>query len=228
MSRAARLLALMQALRRHRRAATARELADELGVTIRTIYRDVATLQQEGAAIEGAAGFGYVLREDFFLPPLMFGADEIDALILGLRLVGARGDPALGAAASDALAKIAAVLPPPFLDAPATSGLLAGPAGSDGARHLPLLRHAIRAEAKLDLAYADAQGHASRRVVWPIAIGFFDRAEVLAAWCEGRGAFRHFRLDRIVAVAAIDARMPRRRRVLLAEWRATTGLGGGC
>ena len=221
MARSARLLALVQALRRHRRPVTAADLAFELDVSLRTIYRDIATLQAEGATIEGEAGFGYVLRDGFFLPPLMFDVDEVDALILGLRLVEARGDPELEGAAANALAKIAAVLPPPLADAPATSALLAGPGGSGATDQLGTLRHAIRAERKLHLAYSDGKGRPTNRIVWPIAIGFFGQSEVLAAFCEMRNDFRHFRLDRMVDVRASADPMPQRHRLLLAEWRAS-------
>ena len=221
MARAARLLALVQALRRHRRPVTASDLAVELDVSIRTIYRDIATLQAEGAAIEGEAGFGYVLRDGFFLPPLMFDEDEVDAIILGLRLVEMRGDPELERAAANALAKIVAVLPSPLADAPATSALLAGPAGSGTTDHLAALRGAIRAERKLHLAYADGKGQPTNRTVWPVAIGFFGQTEVLAAFCELRNDFRHFRLDRMLDVRVSPDAMPRRHRRLLAEWRTT-------
>src|SRR3954468_2315597 len=112
MSRSARLLRLLQALRGRRKPVTALVLAAEMEVSLRTVYRDIATLIGEGAPIAGEAGLGYVLQPGLFLPPLMFGEDEVDALILGLRLVEARGDPELGGGAASALAKIAAVLPP--------------------------------------------------------------------------------------------------------------------
>lgn len=220
MSRSARLLDLMQALRRRRRPVPAADLADELGVALRTIYRDIVTLTAQGAPIEGEAGLGYVLKPGFFLPPLMFGEDEIDALILGLRLVSQRGDAELGRAAEDALAKIAAVLPPEMDDATATSGLLAGPGGTGGTPQLAVIRHAIRAEEKLRLRYTDKKGAASERTIWPIALGFFEAAEVLAAWCEMRRDFRHFRLDRIKSAEPSGLRYPKRRRILLADWRA--------
>lgn len=127
MSRSARLLDLIQALRRRRRPIQAARLAEELGVSERTIYRDVATLIGQGAPIEGEAGLGYVLRPGFTLPPLMFGDEEIEALVLGLRWVADRGDETLGAAAENALAKIAAVLPENLREAFGDAGLMAGP-----------------------------------------------------------------------------------------------------
>ncbi len=227
MSRAARLLALVQALRRRRRAVTAAVLAGELEVSLRTLYRDIDTLREQGAPITGEAGLGYVLQPGFFLPPLMFTDDEIDALVLGLRLVAARGDADLEGAAEDALAKIGSTLPPAKEDAIATSGLLAGAVQSGDTAALSAIRGAIRAERKLQLRYSDKKGAGTERVVWPIAIGFFAGSEVLAAWCELRADFRHFRLDRIAAAELLDARLPRRHRILLAEWRSLEldGLG---
>ena len=226
MSRSNRLLDLMQALRRRRRPVTAARLAEELGVSLRTIYRDVATLIGQGAVIEGEAGLGYVLKPGFFLPPLMFREDEVDALILGLRIVAERGDPDLEQAADNALAKIVAVLPKPMEDAAATSGLMAGPTAKATAPHLGVIRKSIRGEEKMRLRYADKTQAVTERTVWPIAIGFFEAAEVLAAWCETRRDFRHFRLDRIAAAAPCGERYPRRRRLLMAEWRLQQDIDG--
>lgn len=219
MSRSARLLELLQALRRCRQPVAATVLARELGVSLRTIYRDVATLVAQGAPIEGEAGLGYVLKSGFFLPPLMFDEDELDAIVLGLRFVARRGDEALGVAAEDALAKIAAMLPPAKEDAARANGLLAGPDAKGDRPHLGLVRQAIRAEKKLRLCYIDKKGQSTERVVWPVALGFFDAVEVAAAWCEARSAFRHFRLDRIVSADPLGIPYPKRRRILLAEWR---------
>ncbi len=205
---------------------TAAQLADELDISLRTVYRDIATLIAQGAPIEGEAGLGYVLHSGFFLPPLMFGEDEVDALILGLRLVAQRGDPELERAAGDALAKITAVLPHELEDAAATSGLLAGPVIAPVSEHLTLIRQALRTEERLRLRYSDKKGAPTERTVWPVALGFFESAEVLAAWCEMRQDFRHFRLDRIAAAERCGQRYPKRRRILLAEWRLQQGLDG--
>jgi predicted DNA-binding transcriptional regulator YafY len=222
MSRAERLLALLQALRRRRRPVSAAVLAEELAASPRTIYRDIATLRAQGAAIEGEAGIGYVLRPGDALPPLMFGAAEIEALVLGCRWVMRRTDESLAAAAHDALAKIAAVLPAALREDAEFTGLLVGPRDEPPARHVDLapIRTAIRAERKLRLTYRDAGDAATERIVWPIALAFFDHVRVLAAWCEMREGFRHFRSDRIVAVADTGERYPTRRRALMAAWRA--------
>jgi predicted DNA-binding transcriptional regulator YafY len=202
------------------------ELAREMGVSLRTIYRDVETLVGQGAPIEGEAGMGYVLKPGFILPPLMFGEEEVDALILGLRLVAQRGDPSLERAAADALAKITAVLPQDLADAAAVSGLLAGPTSSGAAPHMATVRQAMHDECKLELHYTDKRGTPSTRTVWPVAIGFFEAVDVLVAWCEVRDGFRHFRLDRITSAIPRAERMPKRRRILLADWRALEGLDG--
>jgi predicted DNA-binding transcriptional regulator YafY len=222
MSRAARLLDLIQILRRHRQPVSGKALADELGVSLRTVYRDIASLQAQGADIEGEPGLGYMLRPGFMLPPLMFSEEEIEALVLGSRWVGSRGDDRLGAAARNALAKIAAVLPADLREDLDASTLLVG--SSDAIARdtidLGLIRKAIRAERKLSLLYSDAQGIASERIVWPFALGFFDRVRVVVAWCELRQDFRHFRADRIASLTTLENRYPRRRQVLLKEWRA--------
>lgn len=226
MSRAARLLDLIQVLRRRRQPISGEVLAEELGVSLRTVYRDIATLVGQGAPIEGAAGLGYVLKPGFFLPPLMFTETEVDAILLGLRLAAQRGDDALERAAGDAIAKIAAMLPDELEDMPSTGALLAGPrAGAPP--YLGTLRAAMRAERKLRLRYTDRHGAETQRIVWPIAVGFFEAAEVLAAWCETRRDFRHFRLDRIAAAEPLAERFPRRRRILLADWRAQQDDGAG-
>lgn len=220
MSRSTRLFDLLQALRRRRRPVTAAALAAELEVSERTIYRDIATLVGQGAAIDGEAGLGYVLRPGFMLPPLMFGDDEIEALVLGLRLVALRADAPLATAAADVLAKVTAVLPPALRDKAENAALIAGatrapPVTTDVA----LLRRTIRAECKLRISYADAEGKGTERTIWPIAIAFFDKAQVVAAWCETRQDFRHFRTDRILNALPMEERYPRRRTVLVTEWR---------
>jgi len=233
MSRAERLLDLMQVLRRHRQPVSGKSLAGELGVSLRTLYRDIATLQAQGAMIEGEPGVGYLLRAGFLLPPLMFTEEEVEALVLGSRWVVERGDSRLGGAARNALAKIAAVLPPDRREGLDGSALLVGPgepiAGGDnkvsaGDTELAAIRGAIRGERKLEIVYRDRDGSESRRTVWPFALGFFDRVRVMVAWCELRQSFRHFRTDRILALTASETRYPRRRQAMLKEWRAAEGI----
>jgi predicted DNA-binding transcriptional regulator YafY len=228
MSRAERLLDLLQALRRRRRPVSAAKLAAELAVSERTIYRDITTLVGQGAAIEGEAGLGYILRPGFTLPPLMFSEEEIDALVLGLRWVALKGDAPLRAAAADVLAKVTDVLPAELREKADNSGLLVAPftpaPALPSALDVAALRRAIRSERRLHIAYADADGRASTRTVWPIALAFFEKTRVLAAWCETRQDFRHFRTDRILSADLGEETYPRRRRVLLAEWRRHEGI----
>ena len=226
MSRAQRLLDLIQVLRRHRRPVSGAVLADELGISLRTLYRDIVTLKAQGAHVDGEAGVGDVLRSGFMLPPLMLSEDEIEALVLGSRWVSERADGPLGKAARNVLAKIGAVLPDDLKEGIDASGLLIGPgaplpAGDAG---LAVIRSAIRSERKLQLAYADERGHPTQRIVWPIALAFYDRVRVVVAWCELRDGYRHFRTDRIVALDPAPGRYPRRRAALLTEWRALRGV----
>lgn len=221
MARSKRLLELLQLLRQHRYPVSAQVLATTLQISIRTVYRDIATLQQQGAEIEGEAGVGYLLKPGFMLPPLMFSQDELEALVLGQRWVGKHGDPRLAAAARDALAKIAAVLPDSLRDALDANALLVGSAPSADT-HLPdlaLIRQAIRNQRKLRLSYQDGHGSSSERTVWPVALGYFDNCRVLAAWCELRQQFRHFRTDRMLDCILLDQRYPQRRQQLLLQWR---------
>jgi predicted DNA-binding transcriptional regulator YafY len=226
MSRSERLLDLLQVLRRHRRPVSGGVLADEIGVSIRTLYRDIASLQAQGAAIEGEPGVGYILKPGFLLPPLMFPPEEIEALVLGSRWVADRGDDPLRDAARNALARIAAVLPPDLRDALDASALLVGPGVKIPVDSVDpaLLRKAIRTERKLSLSYNDGAGVASERVVWPFALAFFDQVRVLLGWCELRQDFRSFRTDRIVHAQALDARYPKRRQALLKQWREIQGI----
>ncbi len=226
MSRAQRLLDLIQLLRQHRRPVSGAVLADVLGISLRSLYRDIATLIAQGAHIEGEAGVGYVLRPGFMLPPMMFSEDEIEALVLGSRWVAERGDDALAKAAASALTRIAAVLPADLKAGIEDSGLLVGPAQDIGVgdQELAAIRLAIRTGTKLRLDYRDRDGGATRRVVWPFALGFFERARMLAAWCELRDGYRHFRIDRVTGLKRLDKRYPRRRQVLLKEWRALEGI----
>lgn len=224
MARAARLLQLMELLRRHRHPVRGQDLAAALGISLRSVYRDIATLQGQGATVEGEAGIGFILRPGFTLPPLMFTEEEVEALVLGSRWVAGRGDPALGRAAKTAIARINAVLTPALRTRLAENGLLVGPAPVEAESELGLLRAAIRSEWKLDIAYRDGAGQDTQRLVWPIALGFFERSRVLLAWCELREDLRSFRVDRITAVKATTTRYPRRRATMLKAWRLREGI----
>lgn len=226
MSRSARLLDLIQILRRHRRPVTGEALATTLDISLRTLYRDIATLQAQGARIDGAPGLGYVLREGFVLPPLMFSVDEVEALVLGSRWVASRDDARLAAAARDALAKISAVLPPTLRRDMDDTALLVGPSDPPAVDRgvMALMRQAIRQEHKLRIAYRDLKGTDSERTVWPFALGFFDRVQVLVAWCELREEIRSFRTDRVSGPVLIEERYPQRKAALLKAWREREGI----
>jgi predicted DNA-binding transcriptional regulator YafY len=226
MARTDRLLDLLQILRRHRHPVSGENLADELGISIRTLYRDIATLRGQGADILGEPGMGYVLKPGFLLPPLMFSQDELEALVLGVRWVSKRTGGALGQAADSALARIAAVLPDDLRSKLDDNHLLVGPAevSGAGAQVLTPIRLAIRREHMLSIAYEDQSGALTQRVVWPFALGFFDHVRVMIAWCETRRDFRHFRADRIISLEETGQRYPRRKPVLLKEWRASQAI----
>lgn len=226
MSRTGRLFQLMDALRGNRRPVTAAALASALGVSERTIYRDIRALAELGAPVEGSAGVGYMLRTGFFLPPLMFSADELEALVLGARWVRRQGDPALARAGSSALAKIATATPRDLRDHMAETSLWvplgAQPANPD--RFVQPAREAIRHQHKLRISYSDEHGNGTERTVWPFALAFLEGCRLLAAWCEMRAAIRHFRIDRIQSASATAERYPQPRHALLRTWRDMHGI----
>jgi len=210
MSRTVRLFQLMQALRRLPSPATAAALAQETGVSERTLYRDIEALRGLGAVIDGAAGYGYTLIEDPHMPPLSFTDDEIEALVLGLSEVAALGDPALAEGAQSALSKLRAqllrhaVLTAHRFDPPVP------PAVDSRA-----IRQAMRTEVAIGFDYVDAAGQATARHVRPLSIVLFDRSHCLLAWCLLRKDFRMFRLDRMAALVITgDSFRPERVRLL--------------
>jgi predicted DNA-binding transcriptional regulator YafY len=210
----------MQRLRSSSPPIRAEDLAEEMNVSTRSIYRDIDSLRASGAVIDGEAGFGYTLEEDPALPPMMFSRDEMEALVLGLREVREVGDPVLAAAARDALSKVKASLPERmriefdhavlhakrFHERPEITVDVAA------------LRAAAREERAVDIAYADHQGRASERRVLPLAIVFMDRALVLLAWCTMRRGFRVFRIDRIDKLEPTQDSFRPRRVSLLREF----------
>jgi predicted DNA-binding transcriptional regulator YafY len=207
--RADRLLQIVQIIRRSAAPTTAQDLADELEVAKRTIYRDIADLQASRVPIDGEAGIGYILRGGYDLPPLMFDQDQLEAISLGVRLVADRGDPVLARAAQDVLAKIATVLPDRLADQLWASPLLV-PHRLQEARefgeHLPAIRHAIRDCRKLDITYRDGQGSISVRTIWPLGLYLYSHVTIVCTWCELRGDFRAFRADRIEGCTPRDER----------------------
>lgn len=229
MSRAHRLLDLLQLLRNRRRPVSAHDLAQATGVSLCTIYRDIEGLRAQGADIAGEAGLGYILRPGFVLPPLMFTADEIEALVLGSRFVADRAQGQLADAARSAVAKIGAVLPLPLQsEIDATHLLIGRRPETEVEPRLTQIRDAIHREKKVRIDYVDAYGKPSTRIIWPFALAFFSEALLIVGWCEHRQAFRHFRIDRIQTCEVLDARYVISRSILLARWRASEESGKPC
>lgn len=221
MDKTERLFSIMDALRRHRRPVTAATLAEEQGVSVRTLYRDVQTLIGLGAPIDGEAGIGYMLRPGFFLPPLMFSPEELEALVLGARWVQAQPDDGLAGAARNALGKIATASPDDLRDRIKDTGLWPVLVKSNW-RPVPILglvRSAMRSEKALHIAYQDETGRTSERNIWPVQLAYYEGKQIVAAWCCMRQAFRTFRTDRIVSMTETDERFGKRRAVLAKQWR---------
>jgi predicted DNA-binding transcriptional regulator YafY len=207
MRRADRLFRIIQLLRR-RKLTTARQIAEELEVSDRTVYRDVADLVGSGVPIRGEAGVGYALDRGFDLPPLMFNEEELEALVLGARVVESWADAALAQAARQVVQKVEAVLPERLQERVSKAALFAPgyhvPAGS--ARELGTLRRAIRERRKAHLDYVDRMSAATARTIRPLGLFFWGSSWTVAAWCELRQGFRGFRLDRMQKLELSDQR----------------------
>lgn len=201
MRRADRLFQLIQALRT-RRFATGQELADVLGVSKRTLYRDVQDLQRSGVPIRGEAGVGYRLERGFELPPLTFTSEELEGLALGARIVSAWGDDELAKAVASAISKIEAVIPGGLREALLDAPLFAPGYGRAAymARYLDLVRHAITARDVVRLRYTREDGEVSEREIRPLGLYFWGNKWTLAAWCELRQDYRSFRPGRMETV----------------------------
>jgi predicted DNA-binding transcriptional regulator YafY len=220
--RADRLFDIIQTLRAAARPLTAAVLAQKLEITVRTIYRDIAALQASRVPIEGAPGIGYLLRRSFNLPPLMFTADEFDAIAVGARHVRRLRDKKLQQAAESVLTKVTAIVPeslqshlrpPPFYvsggSAPAVTGIDLGE-----------VRDAIHAARKIAISYVDEKAQRSTRTVRPIAMAYYVDVTVIVAWCELRQDFRHFRADRIESARLLDESFASESAYLMAQWLA--------
>lgn len=220
--RSHRLFEIIQTLRATVTPVTARALSDALEVAPRTIYRDIVTLQASGVPIEGAAGLGYVMRSGYDLPPLNFTREEVEAIAVGLSLIGRTADVGLMAAAHHATAKIRAAMPQSRTPILAEASLLVSQwsavpqIGAD----YGLLRKSIREERKLLLGYSDAQGQETSRTVCPVALIYYVDNAVLAAWCELRQDYRHFRVDRISRCTVGAATFAEQGKALRDAWQA--------
>jgi predicted DNA-binding transcriptional regulator YafY len=204
MRRTDRLFDVIQILR-DGRLHRASEMAERLGVSTRTIWRDVNTLMASGLPVEGERGVGYILRAPITLPPMILSALELDALREGLRLATTSPDAALARAARALAKRVAAVTPAPRADPEA---LFAFPEKSDNRapKHLPILRRAIKTRERVTISYIDPRGFESHTDICPLALDREGRVATLAAYSEARGAFRAFRLDRVIAVALTGER----------------------
>lgn len=199
MRKASRLFEIIQILRLARKPVTAAEIAVQLEVTMRSIYRDIAALQSMRVPIEGERGVGYILRPGFTLPPLMLSIEETEAIMLALALLDRTGDTELRRAAKQVNRKIAAVVPAPLSQAFSTNALHAWgtSAPAPDAVDLGLVRRAIRDEQKLLIDYRDELGNATERMIRPIALIYYSQTANIVAWCELRNAIRNFRADRV-------------------------------
>jgi predicted DNA-binding transcriptional regulator YafY len=221
MRRADRLFDIIQRLRSAKSPVTAATLADALEVTVRTVYRDIAALQGRRVPIEGEPGVGYVLRRGFDLPPLMFTTEEIDAIAVGARLLRRIRDPQLHKAADRVLAKVTSIVPEALrahlASAPlyVSDGRASTPRGVD----LTVVRDAIHECRKMRIAYDDEKGARTRRTIWPIAMVYYVDATLIAAWCEMRRDYRHFRVERIWKSDVLHDKYPADNGRLLAAWQ---------
>lgn len=209
MRRADRLFQIIQHFRGGR-LITAAELAEQLEVSPRTVYRDIADLQTSGVPIDGEAGVGYVLKSGFDLPPLMFTRDEVVSLIAGARLIQAWGGATMARAALQALAKIEAVLPDDVREQTQQVEIhaMAYELTPEIRSRIDDLEEAVQKRHRLKIAYSDAQGDRSDRVIRPLGLWFWGKVWTLVAWCELRNNFRMFRVDRIAQMDADEGTYP--------------------
>ena len=220
MRRTERLFQIIQILRRAKAPVTGRALADELEVSLRTLYRDMAELGAQRVPVTGEAGTGYVLDEGYDMPPLMLTPDELDAAALGASWVARHGDPSLARGARDLMAKLSASVPeelrPIILDNSfrTVSSQPRPEEFFDGA----VLRQAIRDRLKLSLHYVDVNGAETMRIIWPLFIAYFDHARLIVAWCETREDFRHFRTDNVQSLHIEGHKYPIRRATAIRDW----------
>ena len=223
MRRADRLLQIIQILRRANGPISASVMAQELEVSQRTLYRDMASLESTGVPVRGEAGVGYVLEDGYDMPPLMFTASELEAVMLGARIIDGRVDDQLSRAAKDAVAKIAASIPrslrPALIDAPLFAPMFVR--RHEAKIDVALIRQALRTEVQVEVDYLDLKGATTTRTIWPVLMSFFEQSTVLAAWCTLRHDFRTFRVDRFQRFDVLDIKSPTPRKTLFVQWKKT-------
>jgi predicted DNA-binding transcriptional regulator YafY len=225
MTKPDRLFELIQLLRRGKKPVTAEHLSNLLEVNIRTIYRDIATLQSMRVPIEGEAGVGYIMRKGYDLPPLMFTTEEIEAVTVGLALLRRTGDRGLVNAAQSVMRKISDVLPDDAEEPDALSLLVSDFGVQDIVNiNVEALRAAIRKEHKIWITYFDAKSKSTQRKLLPIGLFYYVEVVTLVAWCELRQDFRNFRLDRIAELKVLDENFKPHGAKLRHEWRTAQEL----
>lgn len=217
MRRSDRLFEIIQLLRVAKRPLTAAGIAASVEVNPRTVYRDIAALQARRVPIEGAPGIGYVLRRGFDLPPLMFTIEEIEAVVVGVQLLRRTGDLGLQHAAENVLSKVETILPDDLRAHMTGAPLLVSGSGAQPV-DVSQVREAIRERRKLRIVYVDEQGRHTHRVVRPIAVAYFVQVTLIAAWCEFRHDYRHFRVDRVAKLDVLDESFADEADELLRQW----------
>lgn len=226
MRRTERLFQIIQILRSTRGPVTGNALAQELEVSLRTLYRDMAELIAGRVPIRGEAGTGYVLETGYDMPPLMLTHDELEAAVLGAAWVAKHGDPSLARGARDLIAKITKSIPPELRPVLLDSGLKPLSFKPNIAETVDVaeLRAAVRNRCKILISYENKDKQCSIRTVWPILIAYMEEVRIIAGWCELREDFRHFRTDRIVSLKVQDERYPERWAVLRKRWAASQNI----
>ena len=217
MRRADRLFRLVEILR-SKQLATGAWLAEQLDVSLRTLYRDIRDLGLSGVPIEGEAGVGYRLRYRLDVPPLLFDPAELEALLVGSRMVQAWGDRDLAQAATAALAKIHNVLPELLRREAQQAQLFIPPQPHDRPQHLTELRRAVRQRRIVRMTYKREDGELSERTLWPLGLFFWGRNWTLIGWCLLREDFRHFRVDRIEQLRLSEETFPEQKGRRLADF----------
>lgn len=209
MHRAERLFQLTTLLRNRRTVLTAKQMSEHLRVSERTIYRDIQSLSLSGVPIEGEAGVGYRLSHRYQLPPLMFDREEVEALLLGARMVSSWGDTEMAIHANQAIQKILAVLPDHLRHSDESLPLLV-PNIEEVQKfytaHSQPMREAIRLRQRVAMDYVRADDEHSSRTIEPLGMIFWGKVWTLVAWCQLRGDYRTFRLDRIQSILVTDER----------------------
>ena len=216
-----RLFSIIQILRNARFPVKAQQLADKFEVSVRTIYRDIAELQNQLVPIQGEAGVGYMLKPGYEMPPLMLTANELEAVALGAHWISQRGDKYLSQSANSLLEKIKDVVPEHLQSVILDTNLVSANYAQavEDSINMDDVREAIRQQSKLFIAYKDVKKNISHRIIWPIMVAYFDSVRLVVAWCENRQDFRHFRTDRINKVEVLDESYPKPRQTLKLEWQ---------